>query len=66
MAGLLTPVTQVCCRGGSGTPRVPTCTYSAAVTKPKQRHTKPQLPPLGTSVTGRTMLFAHIPEAGLG
>lgn len=36
MAGLLTPVIQVCHLGGSGTPSIPTHTCSAAVMKPKQ------------------------------
>lgn len=45
-AGPLTPVIQVCCLGGSGTPSVPIHIHAEAVTKPEQRHAQPPAPRL--------------------
>lgn len=56
-AGLSTPATRLCGRGGSGTPRVWTHTPAAAV-----RESAP--PPLGPSVSG-VLLPAQLAEPGL-
>lgn len=52
--------------GRLGNPKGPDLRILGSSYKTQAKTHTTQLPPLGTSVTGRTMLFAHLPEAGLG